>query len=70
VRIRRDRRLELICKYGEERYTGERYCAHYPERAIDAVAERLADLGISARDLHGCFFSWNYAELGAQLMGR
>jgi carbamoyltransferase len=57
--------VRLICNEEEERYTGVKHCAAYPRLAVDAVRERLADLGARPDQLHACLATWDYGSFFA-----
>jgi carbamoyltransferase len=53
--------VEVICNEEEERYTGEKHCARYPEQSIESVKEHMHALGLEAEDLAVCVSSVDYA---------
>ncbi|HEX8065562.1 MAG TPA: carbamoyltransferase C-terminal domain-containing protein [Thermoleophilaceae bacterium] len=65
VRASAERGLDLICNEEEERYSGVKHCADYPEHSVEAVKERMREVGIGPRDLHVCTASWDYAAFCA-----
>jgi carbamoyltransferase len=69
VEASREHGVCLICNEEEERYTGIKHCTGYPRYSVDAVRNRLADLGAAADDIHVCLAGWNFADfvsLGVQ----
>lgn len=61
VRVSADGHVELVCNEEEERHTAIKHCPEYPTRSIDAVLERMRELGLAPRDLAACVSSWDYA---------
>ncbi|MFQ6029234.1 MAG: carbamoyltransferase N-terminal domain-containing protein, partial [Dehalococcoidia bacterium] len=57
-----ERGVHLICNEEEERYTGIKHYAGYPEHSVESVRRRLADLGIGPKAIHACLASWNYVD--------
>jgi carbamoyltransferase len=53
--------VELVCNEEEERYTAIKHCDQYPEHSVEAVRERLAELGVAPRDVAVCVSGWDYA---------
>lgn len=63
VRISPEGELELICNEEEERYTAVKHCSDYPEHSIEAVRQRMAELGLKPTDLTACVSSWDFAKV-------
>jgi len=53
--------IVLISNDEEERFTGTKHCADYPERAIGELARRLADRGLTPADVALWTTSWDYS---------
>src|SRR5262245_37394914 len=52
--------VRLICNEEEERFTGVKHYAGYPQMSIESLRCRLDALGITPREIHACLASWNY----------
>jgi hypothetical protein len=61
VRVSATGTVELICNEEEERYRGVKHSSAYPERAIEAVRARMAEIGLGPADLAACVSCWDYA---------
>ncbi len=62
VRVSASGAVELICNEEEERYTGVKHSSAYPERAIEAVRARMAEMSLGPADLAACVSCWDYAQ--------
>ena len=54
--------VRLICNEEEERYAGVKRYTGFPRHSVEAVRPRLAALGVTPNDIHGCLASWNYPD--------
>ena len=68
VEASRDDGVRLICNNEEERYSGIRHCAAFPEQGLDALFTTMAGLGIDAGKIHAFAASWDYIALAATLL--
>jgi carbamoyltransferase len=57
--------VRLISNDEEERFTGTKHCADFPEQALEMVRTRLADLGLQVSSLAACVATWDYAAFNA-----
>jgi len=55
--------LRLLCNNEEERFTGLKHYADYPEQSINDVLGQLAQRHLTPRDIHACLVNWDYSEL-------
>jgi carbamoyltransferase len=62
VRVSPSGAVELICNEEEERYTAVKHCPEYPRQSIEAVKQRMQELGVEPKDLAACVSSWDYAS--------
>lgn len=58
-----ERGVNLICNEEEERYTGIKHFAGYPEQSVEAIKERMAGMGLGPRDVHACLAGWCYMDV-------
>jgi carbamoyltransferase len=70
VRICERGRIELICNEEEERYTAIKHCHDYPEHSIEAIKQRMRELGIAPSDLAACVSSWDYAAIAKAVIAQ
>lgn len=68
IEILPDGTLHVHDNEEEERYTGHKHCNTYPYAALEAVLERLYDIGAGPGDLLAAFATWDYAELAALMV--
>jgi len=54
--------LRVICNEEEERYSGVKHYAGYPEHSAESVHQRLKDMGVKPRDIHACLGGWDYID--------
>ncbi len=62
VEVSQARGVRLICNEEEERFTGKKHYAGYPQLSIESLLGRLEQLGIHPAAVHACLASWNYAD--------
>jgi carbamoyltransferase len=65
IEVSRERGIELISNDEEERFTGQKHCAEYPEHAVNELARRLAERGLTASDVTLWATSWDYVRCAA-----
>ena len=68
VEVSRDEGIRLICNNEEERYSGIRHCASYPEQSLHAMQTMMAGLGIDVAQIHAFVASWDYITLAATML--
>lgn len=68
VEVTRDFGLRVISNNEEERFSGVKHDASYPQHAVNALVEQMHRFGISRGDIHGCFASWDYVRMPAVLL--
>lgn len=56
------RGVRLLHNNEEERYAGVKHCTRFPEQALLALREQLAQRGLTPRDLHACLAGWDYVD--------
>ncbi len=62
--------VELICNEEEERYTAVKHCTAYPEHSIEAIDQRLRELGLAPQDLAACVCTWDFATAALTMLVR
>ena len=60
--------IRLICNNEEERYSGIRHCAAWPEQSLHAMLTMLDGAGIDPGQIHAFVASWDYVTLAATLL--
>jgi carbamoyltransferase len=52
--------IQLLANHEEERFTGKKHCAEYPEKSLEILKQQLASYGLSIDDIHCVVASWDY----------
>jgi len=65
VRVSNQAGIEILCNNEEERFTGVKHCADFPESSLADLRHRLDDYGLKPSDLHACLSTWRYMEFMA-----
>jgi len=65
VEVSAARGPRLLWNDEEERFSGIKHDANFPELALAQFRERLRDLGLAPRDVHAWLASWDYASVVA-----
>ncbi len=60
--------IRLICNNEEERYSGIRHCATWPEQSLHAMLAMLDSAGIDPGQIHAFVASWDYVTLASTLL--
>jgi carbamoyltransferase len=68
VEVTRDEGLRLLCNEEEERYSGVKLAAEYPEHAVEALRERLREHDARPEEIHTCVTAWDYANLAGHFL--
>jgi len=55
--------IRLICNNEEERFTGLKHYADYPEQSVVDLLGQLQRLNLRPTDIHACLTSWDYIAL-------
>jgi carbamoyltransferase len=69
VRASSEQGLELLCNHEEERFSGVKHDASYPQGALEALRQTLREHELGPEDLHCCLLGWDFTALLAY-MGR
>lgn len=65
VEVSQERGVKLLSNDEEERFTGTKHCADYPEQAIGELARRLAERRLIPADIALWATSWDYPRCPA-----
>ncbi len=68
IEVSRAHGARLIFNNEEERFSGVKHTNAYPQHAIAALRDWLADNGMGPEHIAAWFTSWDYAALGATLI--
>jgi len=68
VEVSPDHGVRLLCNNEEERFTGIKHCADFPELAIAELLEQIERAGIRPEQIHACLASWDYTVLSATMI--
>ncbi len=60
--------IRLICNNEEERYSGVRHCATWPEQSLHAALRMLERSGMDPGQIHAFVAGWDYVTLAATLL--
>jgi carbamoyltransferase len=55
--------VRLICNDEEERFVAIKHYDKYPAHSVELLKRRLAERGLSPRDVHAWLTTWNYIDL-------
>lgn len=55
--------VRLICNDEEERFVATKHYDKYPSHSVELLKRRLADRGLTARDVHAWLGTWDYIDL-------
>ena len=67
VEVSRAHGIRLLHNDEEERFTGVKHCADFPERSLSVVRRQLERRGLGVRDLHACIAGWDYPRYLANM---
>lgn len=62
IEVSLEQGIHLICNEEEERYTGIKHYAGYPQHSIESVCKHIKEIGIEPKDIHACLASWDYVN--------
>lgn len=63
VEVSAERGIRLLSNDEEERFTGIKHYAEFPEHCVDLLLQRLDRLGLSPDDVHAWLAGWDYVAL-------
>jgi carbamoyltransferase len=65
VRVTADAGIEILCNNEEERFTGVKHCAAFPDASLAELRRQMDALDIAPTDIHACLSTWRYMEFMA-----
>jgi carbamoyltransferase len=65
VRVTADAGIEILCNNEEERFTGVKHCAAFPDSSLAELRRQMDALDIAQTDIHACLSTWRYMEFMA-----
>ena len=65
IEVSAEHGIRLLSNDEEERFVGIKHFGGYPHESVEALKKRMADLGITPRDIHAWVASWDYTEMAA-----
>jgi carbamoyltransferase len=65
LRVTADAGIEILSNNEEERFTGIKHCAAFPDESLAALKQQMQAEGITPADLHACLSTWRYMEFMA-----
>jgi len=68
IEVTRDAGAKIICNNEEERFSAEKHCTKYPERAIAALIEKIRAAGMGPERIDAWFLTWDYAVFAATMV--
>src|SRR4051794_32879641 len=62
VRVTADAGIEILCNNEEERFTGIKHCAAFPDLSLAELKRQMAAHGIGPDHIHASLATWRYME--------